>query len=79
MEAQQVGPFEGKLEYVLNFESSTPYDDHQKAALANTEAITWRLNSDDEFWARLHAHFSEEEMVELVCFIALTMGPRSWI
>jgi alkylhydroperoxidase family enzyme len=79
VEAQQSGLSEGKLEDLLNFESSTLYDDRQKAALAYAEAITWRLNPDDEFWARLHSHFSEEEMVELACFISLTMGQQSWI
>jgi hypothetical protein len=63
----------------LNFESSDLYDERQKAALSYAEAITWRLNPDDTFWQRLHAQFSEEELVELACFIALTMGQQSWI
>ena len=70
---------EAVLDDVVNFESSTRYDERQKAALAYAEAITWRLEPDDGFWDRLHAHFSEEEMVELACFIALTMGQQSWI
>ena len=28
---------------------------------------------------RLHRHFSEAELVELGCFIALTFGQQSWI
>lgn len=63
----------------MNFESSPAYDDRQKAALAYAEAITWRLSPDDAFWDRLHGHFNEEELVELACFIALTMGQQSWI
>ena len=47
--------------------------------MACAEAITWRLTPDDAFWERLHRHFSEEGMVELACFIALTMGQQSWI
>ena len=31
------------------------------------------------FWARLHANFSEPELVELGCAIALTFGQQSWI
>ena len=31
------------------------------------------------FWDRLHQHFSEPELVELGCFIALTFGQQSWI
>jgi alkylhydroperoxidase family enzyme len=78
-EAQQAGLSEGKLEDLLNFESSTLYDERQKSALAYAEAITWRLSPDDAFWRRLHEQFSEEELVELACFISLTMGQQSWI
>ena len=66
-------------EDLLNFEKSTRYNDRQKAALAYAEAITWHLDTDDAFWERLHRHFSEPELVELGCFIALTMGQQSWL
>jgi len=78
-EAQAAGLEEGKLDDLLNFESSNSYDERQKAALAYAEAITWRLNPDDAFWDRLHQRFSEEELVELACFITLTMGQQSWL
>ena len=64
---------------LLNFEKSTRYTDKQKAALAYAEAITWHLDTDDAFWERLRKHFSEPELVELGCFIALTMGQQSWL
>ena len=64
---------------VLNFETSDEYDQRQKAALAYAEAISWRLEPTDELWDRLHAEFSEAELVELGCFIALTLGQQSWI
>ena len=64
---------------LLNFEKSTRYSDKQKAALAYAEAITWHLDTDDAFWERLHKHYSEPELVELGCFIALTMGQQSWL
>src|SRR5213592_3678820 len=64
---------------LLNFEKSTRYDERQKAALAYAEAITWHLATDDAFWERLYEHFSEPELVELGCFIALTMGQQSWL
>ena len=78
-EARESGLSEGKLEDLLNFESSSLYDERQKAALSYAEAITWRLNPDDAFWERLHGLFNEEELVELACFISLTMGQQSWI
>jgi alkylhydroperoxidase family enzyme len=64
---------------LINFESSTRYDDRQKAALAYAEAITWDLPVDDTFWARLHRHFSEPELVEIGYFVALTMGQQRWL
>ncbi|HEY3754104.1 MAG TPA: carboxymuconolactone decarboxylase family protein [Pseudonocardiaceae bacterium] len=69
---------EQQYDELLNFESSPRYDDRQKAALAYAEAIAWGTNSA-ELWERLHAHFTEPELVELGCFIALTFGQQSWI
>jgi hypothetical protein len=65
---------------LLNFEKSDKYDERQKAALSYAEAIAWGMPADEEgFWARLHANFSEPELVELGCAIALTFGQQSWI
>jgi alkylhydroperoxidase family enzyme len=68
-----------QYDQVLNFETSEQYDERQKAALAYAEAISWRLEATDDLWDRLHLHFSEAELVELGCFIALTLGQQSWI
>ena len=70
---------EAKVDDLINFEKSTKYSDREKAALAYAEAITWRLDTDDKFWERLYKHFSEPELVELGCAIALTMGQQSWL
>lgn len=64
---------------LLNFESAAAYDDRQKAALAYAQAIAWGEQDLDGLWSRLHAHFSERELVELGCFVALTFGQQSWI
>jgi alkylhydroperoxidase family enzyme len=64
---------------LINFETSARYDARQKAALAYAEAIVWHLNPDDAFWERMHAHFSEPELVELGCMIGLTLGQQSWL
>ena len=77
--ARSAGLAEGRLDELLNFESSSTYSEREKAALSYAEAITWRLEPDDAFWERLHHHFNEEELVELACFITLTMGQQSWI
>ena len=70
---------EAQTDDLVNFEKSTKYTERQKAALSYAEAITWRLETDDAFWARLHKHFSEPELVELGNFIATTMGQQSWL
>jgi alkylhydroperoxidase family enzyme len=78
-QAARQGLREAQYDDLLNFEKSERYDERQKAALAYAEAITWRLSTDDAFWDRLHAHYTEPELVELGCFIALTMGQQSWL
>jgi len=79
IKATTAGLLEQQYDELLNFESSDRYDERQKAALAYTEAIVWRLDTDDAFWERVHAHFTEPELVELGCFVALTFGQQSWI
>jgi len=70
---------EAHYDDLVNFEKSTNYNARQKAALAYAEAITWRLDTDDVFWERMNAHFSEPELVELGCAIGLTLGQQSWL
>jgi alkylhydroperoxidase family enzyme len=79
IQARAKGVIEDQVRDLLEFEKSPRYTDRQKAALAYAEAITWRLETDDAFWERLHRHFTEPELVELGCFIALTMGQQSWL
>jgi alkylhydroperoxidase family enzyme len=79
IQARAKGVAEDDVRDLLDFEKSARYTDRQKAALAYAEAITWRLDTDDAFWARLYRHFTEPELVELGCFIALTMGQQSWL
>ncbi|MGE0628789.1 MAG: carboxymuconolactone decarboxylase family protein [Hyphomicrobiaceae bacterium] len=79
IKARSSGVIEDDVKDLLNFESSTRYDERQKAALSYAEAITWDLATDDAFWKRLHAHFSEPELVEIGYFVALTMGQQRWL
>jgi alkylhydroperoxidase family enzyme len=75
--AQGLG--EGQYDELLNFETSESFDGRQRAALAYAEAITWHLDTGDEFWERMHQHFTEAELVELGCMIGLTLGQQSWL
>ena len=79
VKAAGAGLKEAQYDDLLNFEKSKLYDERQKAALAYAEAIAWRLDTDDAFWDRLTKHFTEPELVELGCFVALTMGQQSWL
>jgi alkylhydroperoxidase family enzyme len=78
-QARSAGLAEAQYDDLLNFERSARLSEREKAALAYAEAITWRLDTDDAFWDRLYRHFSEPELVELGCFIALTLGQQSWL
>jgi alkylhydroperoxidase family enzyme len=78
-QAARQGLSEAQYDDLLNFEKSDRYDERQKAALAYAEAITWRLATDEAFWERLYAYYTEPELVELGCFVALTMGQQSWL
>src|SRR4029079_1993349 len=79
IKAAKSGLKEDDYSDLINFESSTRYDERQKAALAYAEAITWDLPAGDELWNRLHKHFSEPELVEIGYFVAITMGQQRWL
>ena len=79
MKAASQGLLEEDYADLINFESSKRYDARQKAALSYAEAITWDLPVDEKFWARLHQHFSEPELVEIGYFVAITMGQQRWL
>jgi len=59
MKAAAQGMVEDDYHDLINFESSSRYDERQKAALSYAEAITWDQPVNDAFWARLRQHFSE--------------------
>ena len=79
MKAADQGLIEEDYRDLINFESSSRYDERQKAALSYAEAITWDQPVDEALWARLHRHFSEPELVEIGYFIAITMGQQRWL
>ena len=76
---REQGLDEGKYDELLNFESSERYGEREKAALAYAEAIVWTGDADDALWERLNEHFDEPELVELGCFVGLTLGQQSWL
>jgi alkylhydroperoxidase family enzyme len=79
IKASTAGLLEQQYDDLLNFEKSDRFDERQKAALGYAKAIAWGMEITDADWDGLHAHFTEPELVELGCFIALTFGQQSWI
>ena len=62
---------------LLEFERSDAFTERQKAALLFTSNLVWNPEGvDDALWTRLREHFSEEEIVELGAFVALTYGQQ---
>src|ERR1051325_142878 len=45
---------EDHVKDLINFESSTKYNERQKAALAYAAALVWRTETDDAFWDRMY-------------------------
>ena len=51
------------------------YEGRELAALEWAHAIVWDADAaSDELWARLHALFSEEELVDLGCAVGFELG-----
>jgi alkylhydroperoxidase family enzyme len=56
------------------------FEGRERAALDWTLAIAWDSDkADDELWERLHALFSEEELVDLGCAIGFELGQQHWV
>jgi len=52
---------------------------HPEVRRMIADGIQSHLDTDDEFWDRMHAQFSEPELVELGCMVGLTLGQQSWL
>jgi hypothetical protein len=67
-------------EVVVHADDPERYDERERAALAWTHAIAWNSDlADAALWERLHASFSEPELVELGYAIAFSLGQRHWL
>jgi alkylhydroperoxidase family enzyme len=65
---------------VIHADDPALHTERERAALAWTHAIAWDSDrADAELWARLHAQFSEPELVELGYAIAFMLGQHHWV
>jgi len=54
-------------------------DERERAALEWAAAIAWDSDrADDGLWSRLHALFTEAELVDLGCAIGFELGYQHW-
>jgi hypothetical protein len=54
-------------------------NDRERAALEWASAIAWdSARADDALWSRLHALFTEPELVDLGCAIGFELGYQHW-
>jgi alkylhydroperoxidase family enzyme len=61
---------------VLDF---SRFGGRERVALEWARAIAWDSDvADDELWERLHALFSEPELVDLGCAIGFELGQQHW-
>ena len=61
---------------VMDFER---FEGRERLALEWAHAIVWDSDAaDDALWERLHAAFSEPELVELGCSIGFALGQQHW-
>jgi hypothetical protein len=55
------------------------FDGRTRVALEWAHAIAWDSDgADDELWQRLHAEFTDPELVELGCAIGFALGQQHW-
>jgi hypothetical protein len=67
-------------EVVTHADDPARFDERERAALAWTHAIAWNSDlADAALWERLHACFTEPELVELGYAIAFSLGQQHWL
>ena len=55
------------------------FSGRERLALEWAHAIAWDSDAaDDALWERLHAEFTEPELVELGCAIGFVLGQQHW-
>ena len=67
-------------EDLLDRGEAEAYNERERAALGWAEAIAYDPElADDELWERLHANFTEPELVELGYYMAIVYGQLRWL
>jgi len=65
---------------VTRYEDSQRFTPREKLALAYADAIIWNPDMADEaMWKRLHAEFTEPQLVEIGYWIGFISGGQRWL
>ena len=65
---------------VTRFETSERFTAREKLALTYADAIIWAPDrADDALWERLHAEFTEPQLVEIGYWIGFISGGQRWL
>lgn len=72
-EARHAGESQQRLDCLVVWEESTFFSDKERAALAWAEALTHvsSTHAPDELYARVRAHFTDQEIVDLNLIVSL--------
>ncbi|MBT5706666.1 MAG: carboxymuconolactone decarboxylase family protein [Verrucomicrobia bacterium] len=69
--SSDLGVEEQKIRAVCRYESSPLFSNQERVALKYADAITYSgQDVDDELFAEVRTHFSENQIVELTTYIA---------
>lgn len=65
---------------VTRYEESDRFSPREKLALTYADAIIWAPDrADEELWKRLHAEFTEPQLVEIGYWIGFISGGQRWL
>jgi len=65
---------------VLRHEDSERFTAREKIVLTYADAIIWNPDkADDAMWERLHAEFTEPQLVEIGYWIGFISGGQRWL
>ncbi len=65
---------------VRRYQESVRFTPREKLALAYADTIIWNPEqADDALWARLHAEFTEPQLVEIGYWIGFISGGQRWL
>ena len=65
---------------VKRYQESERFTAREKLALAYADTIVWNPEqADDALWERLHAEFTEPQLVEIGYWIGFISGGQRWL